>query len=344
MTERDILKREPFKSDKRKKDKNAVFSRASGFCAHRPIERGFPDGRVFSRISAFCTQTFFVKQARNSSQKCAQSTWDPFGPQAGCPGEPGKTVLKRGAFLKRGKNSAFHPQANRSKRLRRELAVLAGLLLALCLSNFTGFASACAEVRADTLRLHILANSDSEADQALKLAVRDAILAEAGGLFAAGQTKQEALSAARQSLPLLQAIAEETLRANDCTDAVSVRLEELYFDTREYDDFTLPAGRYDAVRIEIGAHAGKNWFCVLFPPLCLPAATDEDVPDENAPAYSEAEQNAIHSPYRIRFAAVELLEGWKEALRPEGSAPADAASKIEIPENGSLASGKAPEK
>ena len=203
-----------------------------------------------------------------------------------------------------------------ARRLRRELAVLAGLLLALFLSNFTGFASACAEVRADTLRLHILANSDSEADQALKLAVRDAILAEAGGLFASGQTKQEALDAARQSLPMLQAIAEETLRANGCTDAVSVRLEELYFETREYEDFTLPAGRYDAVRIEIGAHEGTNWFCVLFPPLCLPAASDEDAPNENTPAYSEAEQNAIHSPYRIRFAAVELLEGWREALRP----------------------------
>lgn len=222
-----------------------------------------------------------------------------------------------GSFRERAGGNIFPLPAGRSKqaRLRRELAVLAGLLLAIMLSNFTGFASACAEVREDTLRLHILANSDSEADQALKLAVRDAILAGAGGLFAAGQTKQEALDAARQSLPLLQAIAEGTLRAHGCTDAVSVRLEERYFTTREYDDFTLPAGRYDAVRIEIGAHEGKNWFCVLFPPLCLPAATDEDAPGEDAPAYSEAEQDAIHSPYRIRFAAVELLEGWKEAFR-----------------------------
>ena len=206
---------------------------------------------------------------------------------------------------------AVENNANRARRIRRELAVLAGLLLALVLSNFTGFASACAEVRADTLRLHILANSDSEADQALKLAVRDAILAEAGELFADGQTKQQALAAARQSLPALQKIAQETLRAHGCADAVSVRLEELYFETREYEDFTLPAGRYDAVRIEIGAHTGKNWFCVLFPPLCLPAASEED---EETPSYSQAEQTAIHSPYRIRFAAVELLEEWKEAL------------------------------
>lgn len=207
-------------------------------------------------------------------------------------------------------HGTFWAQTARARRARRELAVLAGLLLALLLGNFTGFASVCAEVRADTLRLHILANSDSEKDQQLKLAVRDAILAEAGELFAAGQTKQEALDAARQSLPALQEIAQETLRRNGCTDAVSVRLEQLYFETREYEGFTLPAGRYDAVRVEIGAHAGKNWFCVLFPPLCLPAASAED-----APAYSQAEQAAVHSPYRIRFAAVELLEEWKEALR-----------------------------
>lgn len=219
-------------------------------------------------------------------------------------------------FARRGKPGTWHRKANPAKRVRRELAVLAGLLLALLLSNFTQFASACAAVRADTLRLHILAASDSEADQALKLAVRDAILAEAGGLFAAGGTKQEALDAARRSLPLLQSIAQETLRAHGCADAVSVRLEELYFDTREYDGFTLPAGRYDAVRVELGAHAGKNWFCVLFPPLCLPAASDtQDVPEGDVPAYSDAEQNVISGPYRIRFATVELLEGWKEALR-----------------------------
>ena len=254
------------------------------------------------------TQTGFLKRLRHLPQKRLQSI---SGPQAGCSG------LANRVFCVQDKNSTFTRPADRSgqaRRLRRELAVLAGLLLAIMLSNFTQFASACAGVRADTLRLHILANSDSETDQALKLAVRDAILAEAGGLFAAGQTKQEALDAARRSLPMLQAIAEETLRAHGCGDAVSVRLEELYFDTREYDDFTLPAGRYDAVRIEIGAHEGKNWFCVLFPPLCLPAASDEGALGEDAPAYSEAEQNAIHSPYRIRFAAVELLEGWKEAL------------------------------
>lgn len=232
-------------------------------------------------------------------------------------------MQKRCGWIKRIKQAAARRLAGASRRALRELAVLAGLALAIVLSNFAGFAAACADVRADTLRLHILANSDSDADQSLKLAVRDAILAQAGALFGSEATKPQALDAAEQSLPALRQIALDTLRAHGCADDVTVRLENLYFETREYDGFTLPAGRYDAVRVEIGAHAGKNWFCVLFPPLCVPAASGQDA---DAPAYTDAEQDAVHSPYRVRFAAVELLEEWKEALAgQEADTPADAA-------------------
>ncbi len=230
-------------------------------------------------------------------------------------------------WIKRSKGDGARRAAGLTRRTRRELAVLAGLALAILLSNFAGFAATCGEVRADTLRLHILANSDSEADQALKLAVRDAILAQAGELFDGGSTKREAMDTAERSLPALRRIALETLRAHGCMDDVAVRLENMYFDTREYDSFTLPAGRYDAVRVEIGAHAGKNWFCVLFPPLCVPAAAGQDA---DAPAYTDAEREVLHSPYSIRFAAVELLEEWKEALAGQDAdtpapAPASAA-------------------
>ncbi len=190
------------------------------------------------------------------------------------------------------------------------LACALGLCLALILSDFAAFATSCETVRADTLRLHILANSDSETDQTLKLAVRDAILEEAGTLFAAGGTKAEALAAAEAALPALRRIAVRTLRAHGCADPVTVRLESIYFSTKEYDGFTLPAGQYDALRVEIGAHEGHNWFCVLYPPLCLPAATQED-----GAGYTEEEDAAIHCPYKIRFAAIELLEAFKEKFR-----------------------------
>ena len=202
------------------------------------------------------------------------------------------------------------------RRGRWELSVLLGLALALSLSSFTRFSAACAGVREDTLRLHILANSDSEADQELKLAVRDAILQAEGGMFAAERTKEGALRAAGADLEAIRAVAQRTVRARGYSYPVAVRLENMYFSTREYDGFTLPAGRYDAVRVEIGAHAGKNWFCVLFPPMCVPAATSDGGQDMSA--YSGAEQQAVCSSYKVGFAAVEWLEGLKESLSGQG--------------------------
>lgn len=111
-------------------------------------------------------------------------------------------------------------------------------------------------------------------------------------------------------------MAQRTVRARGYSYPVAVRLENMYFSTREYDGFTLPAGRYDAVRVEIGAHAGKNWFCVLFPPMCVPAATSDGGQDMSA--YSGAEQQAVCSSYKVGFAAVEWLEGLKESLSGQG--------------------------
>ncbi len=192
---------------------------------------------------------------------------------------------------------------------RFKIALALGLLLAVVLTcSFSSFAAVCDEIRTDTLRLHILANSDSEADQQLKLAVRDAILAQEGELFSGSEDKQQALDRAAQQLSRIQQIAEETLREQGCDDPVHVRLTNLYFTTTRYPDtgLTLPAGRYDAVRVEIGEAAGKNWFCVLFPPLCLPAATEK----ENQ--YTEEEQMVTEGDYELRFALVEWVEQLRE--------------------------------
>ena len=192
-----------------------------------------------------------------------------------------------------------------------ELSLTGGLLLAILLSSFLPFQNACSQVRSDTLRLHILSNSDSEEDQALKLAVRDAILETQADLFGSAASKEEAMETARQQMENIQAVAQQTVREAGYSYPVTARLENLYFATREYEDFTLPAGRYDAVRIEIGEHQGHNWFCVLFPPLCVPAAVDSD----EFPQYSDEEEWVVKSPYQIKFAAVELLEQLKEELR-----------------------------
>ena len=127
------------------------------------------------------------------------------------------------------------------------------------------------------VRLHVLANSDSEEDQALKLKVRDRILAYTEPILAGSADRREAEALLRGRLLEMEGIAVEEIRANGYDYRVSVRLEDASFPTREYEGFTLPAGKYLALRIVIGEGAGRNWWCVVFPPLCAAAA--EEVPE-----------------------------------------------------------------
>lgn len=179
--------------------------------------------------------------------------------------------------------------------------MILGLLLAMVFSMVAGFDARCETVRDGVLRLHILANSDSQSDQDLKLLVRDAILDETKADFAAAETLLAAEATAGELLPQIRATAEKALRRAGCTDAVNVSLVNMYFDTRTYGERTLPAGFYDAIRITIGAGEGHNWWCVMFPPLCVGTAMDS------------AELAAIDAlgggiEYRLSFASVEWLE------------------------------------
>lgn len=185
------------------------------------------------------------------------------------------------------------------------------MLAILLTCSVSSFASVCRQIRQDTLRLHILANSNSESDQALKLAVRDAILAQSGELFDGAADKLQAEQKLSGQLEEIRRIALDTLRAAGCADKVEVELVERYFDTTSYPDsgLTLPAGRYDAVQVRIGDAAGKNWFCVLFPPLCVPAASDR------LELYTEEERRVTGGDYEIRFALVEWVERLRESQR-----------------------------
>ena len=135
-------------------------------------------------------------------------------------------------------------------------------------------------VCADTLRLHIRAESDSIADQSAKLHVRDAVLAYMDARCPAG-SKPEALQWAAQHLFELQLTARHALAALSIRSPVRVQLANLYFDARRYANGILPAGRYDAVRIEIGSGSGRNWWCVLYPGLCRAACGGYALPEEN---------------------------------------------------------------
>ena len=166
------------------------------------------------------------------------------------------------------------------------------------------------------VRLHVLANSDSEADQALKLTVRDTVLAETEELLEGIESRDAAADVLRAQMPFLQRAAERTLAEQGSAYPVEVRLETAQFPTKEYDGFALPAGEYLALRVLIGEAAGQNWWCVVFPPLCSAAASE--VPEVAASAgLSGAQVRLIteEDGYVLKFKCVELWQQLRSKWR-----------------------------
>ena len=159
------------------------------------------------------------------------------------------------------------------------------------------------------VRLHVLANSDTEADQALKLEVRDAILSYAEPLLDRVSDQKEAEAVLRGQLLELEETAIEVIHSAGYSYPVTVELEKTDFPTREYPSLSLPAGEYLALRDLIGEAAGQNWWCVVFPPLCSAVAADFSDTIENT-CFSEEEIAFITEEkieYQIKFKIVELL-------------------------------------
>ncbi len=192
---------------------------------------------------------------------------------------------------------------------KTEFALLVGLIISVIISSVSAFASSCESVRGEVLRLHILANSDSNADQALKLKVRDAILEHSGELFDSSLNLVGAIESAEKNLEEIEKLSEKVIKQNGYNYNARASICEMYFETRKYEDYTLPAGVYNALRIEIGKGEGKNWWCVLFPALCIPAAQQNAQIDK---VFTQQQIDTVTSPkYEARFAIVELFEGLK---------------------------------
>lgn len=169
----------------------------------------------------------------------------------------------------------------------------------------------------NVLRLHVVANSDSAEDQAIKLKVRDAVLTAAEAVIAGAEDKTQAQTMLAAHLENLEAAANTVLDELGCTDRAQVTLTEEAFSTREYDTFTLPAGVYDALRVTIGEGQGRNWWCVVFPSLCIPAAS-ENVEDAAAGAgFSDSLSGAITGQprYQVRFFLMDALGRLENFLR-----------------------------
>lgn len=194
-----------------------------------------------------------------------------------------------------------------------ELAIILGLLISMFISYSSQLESTCDDIRNSVLRLHVIANSDSTKDQALKLKVRDAMLETGATLFSGSVDVTTAKSVVKSEIDTLEKAAECVLRENGCNDNVHIEIGKSRFPTKTYGNITLPAGKYEAVRVIIGKGEGHNWWCVMFPPMCLPAAEGE-TELEDVLTQDGIDLVSSNPKYEIKFKIVEWYEWAKSKL------------------------------
>lgn len=197
-----------------------------------------------------------------------------------------------------------------SKKIK--ISVTVGIVVAI-LFSICSFAKTSEEIRSDVLRLHVIANSDTSVDQNLKLRLRDYILQEGKDIFNGSVNVENAVEKIEPVLPELEKSAKAFVNWAGFDYDVKISLSNEYFTTRTYETVTLPAGKYLALRVVIGSGEGHNWWCVMFPPMCVPAA---DKKDEIENVFSEKEIKLVESKpkYEPRFKVVEIYEQLKEII------------------------------
>lgn len=183
------------------------------------------------------------------------------------------------------------------------------LCLALVVSTCQADIRTSESIAEKVFRLHIIANSDTEEDQEIKLMVRDAILQASKRWYCHCHSADEAAAVSRQHLQEAEQLAGRVLAAHHFHYTVTAVVDQSFFDTRKYNGFTLPSGTYQCLRIILGKGEGHNWWCVLFPSVCLSACSDgfDGV-------LSDEEQDFIGDSYTIKFKVVELYEAY---LKPQ---------------------------
>lgn len=190
---------------------------------------------------------------------------------------------------------------------RIEISILISLVLCSVL-NITSFSNQCDGIRDKMLRMHVIANSDSIEDQNLKLKVRDAVLLKGKEIFDGSVTADDAVEKIKPYIPELEKTALSVIKNEGYNYDVKITVQKDFFKTRTYDNaVTLPAGYYTAVKVIIGEGKGQNWWCVMFPPMCLPAANAECEIDD---VLNTEEKNIVTNgqKYKIKFKIIEICE------------------------------------
>jgi len=203
------------------------------------------------------------------------------------------------------------------RKLKRwELALMLGVLVAVAAGSWLNREQR--ELADSVIRFHVIANSDSAEDQALKLAVRDRVLAQAEEFYPKDATLDEAQAALEGNLSALAAAGQAVVEEEGFDYPVTAQLTDCWFPTKEYEGFALPAGNYTALRVTIGEGKGQNWWCVAFPPLCLGAASETVDQALEAGHFTQSQGALVTGDgegYVLKFKAMELLGQFQEAFR-----------------------------
>ena len=189
------------------------------------------------------------------------------------------------------------------------IAILCALFLFIGLMPVHGES----EIYDSVLRLHVIANSDSEEDQALKLKVRDAVLESTAPMLSDCATREEAAEAIQSNVDVLRLVALDVIEREGYSYPVSVALGDEEYPTKNYGDFCFPSGQYLSLRIIIGEGDGENWWCVLFPPMCLSASSARSSEDAFISVGLNKDQYGIITDtdkpaYNVRFRILEVIE------------------------------------
>lgn len=167
------------------------------------------------------------------------------------------------------------------KKVKYSILLLFLLSLYIFISAFSYVNAVSKDISQSVFRLHVIANSDTDEDQSLKLKVRDRVLSYMNTICKDTKNKEEAIKIATSHQDEFKQIALDTIKENGYDYSVNIQIGNFSFPTKVYGDISLPSGYYDALRIEIGEAKGQNWWCVMFPPLCFVDVSSGIVPEES---------------------------------------------------------------
>lgn len=226
------------------------------------------------------------------------------------------------------------------KRIKKiDLALIIGMIITLLFCSVKGFAQELDGMSGKVVRLHILANSDSDEDQALKIKVRDEIIKKSGEMFEESSSRKQTEQIIINNIDDIKKTAQQVVYDNGYDYKVNCNLENIYFTERVYDNITMPAGYYDALRITIGEAKGHNWWCVLYPQLCIAPSIDKksleqykknfesdnskieekvqmNIDKDELDYFNEKEKDILEKPkkYKVKFKCVEWYKKFKNWL------------------------------